>query len=164
MGVNGENPKMCNILKMADRTAKRTIIWDLWSYVLCTMQCTFHVWVLVGGHSVHFAKCLMLTFSKGCCSLSFSFNQTSEKVCNLGKYSSLIFSGDLPNFKYMAFWGEVYLSYTAIIHKAILVSPGQRSSRASRCMGFLLTPLLGPSQCHSMSNVVVSLDSQYMVS
>ena len=42
----------------------------------------------VWGHSLHFAKLLMLRFSKGCCSPSFYpvFNQTLQKACIQGKY------------------------------------------------------------------------------
>ena len=63
---------------------------------------------------------------------SFNFKQTLEKACNPGKYRPLLFlvpvSGTLK---------RSYPSYLAIIHKAISVSSGKRSSRASRPLGLL---------------------------
>ncbi len=110
-----ENPKMCN---------------------------SFHsVWI----NSAHFAKFLMLTFSKGCCShncTSFNFSQSVEKACNpaAGKYRPLLFVVICQILTYMALWRKLsYLSYIAIIHKAILVSCGNRSSRTLRPMGLLFS-------------------------
>ncbi len=54
-----------------------------------------------------------------------------------GEIQAITFSGDLPNIKYMALWKRSYLNYIAIIHKAILVSSGNRSSRPSSPMGLL---------------------------
>ena len=58
MGVNGKILKMCNILKMADRKAKGTKIWDSWYYsahgrVLLMPDSLSLGW----GHSVHFSDC-----------------------------------------------------------------------------------------------------------
>ena len=135
--------------------------------VLCTVLCRVlfmsdslsSVW----GHSVQFAKCLMLTFSKGYCSLSFKFNQTLEKVCNLGRDRSLIFrvicqilsispfEEKLPQLH--CHYPQSYISFIWSKVKQSVKAPGP-----------LVNTLTWAFHCHSMSNVVVSLDSPYMVS
>ena len=58
---------------------------------------------LVWGHSVQFAKCAMLRFSKGYCSLSFHSISTKlyyKYVCYKGIQAVTAFS-DLPKFKHL---------------------------------------------------------------
>ncbi len=102
------NYKRWFIVKMAERGETDETLGLVVIYtVLCRVLFMSDSLSSVSGHSVHFAKCLMSTFSKGCCSLSFNFNQTLEKVCNLGKYRSFIFREFLQNLKYIALWREV---------------------------------------------------------
>ena len=69
---------------------------------------------------------------------SFNFNETLKKACNPGKYRPLLFLV-ICHILSTGIWHlkRSYLSYFAIIHKAILVSFGKRLSRASRPLGLL---------------------------
>ncbi len=67
-----ENPKMCNILKTADRAAKRMKIWDSWSYKL-NLWGTYHVRFFEFSLRSFGALCKfpMLRFSRRYCFHSF---------------------------------------------------------------------------------------------
>ncbi len=67
---------MCNILKMTDFRAKQMNIWNLWSYSVC-------------GHSVNFAKFLILRFSRH--HSSHSFYPISTKFIQIyGKHGNRV--------------------------------------------------------------------------
>ena len=135
--------------------------------VLCTVLCRVlfmsdslsSVW----GHSVHFAKCLMLTFSKGCCSLSFNCNQTLEKVCNLGKYRSLIFRVICQILSILPFeekLPQLHCHYP----QSYIIFIWRKVKESIKAPRNLVNTLIWTFQCYSMSNVVVSLDSPFMAS
>ena len=70
--INGENPEMCNILKTADQREKRGKFWGCsLMYCICTVLFMSESLSSVWGHSVHFAKFLILKLSKGYCSHTF---------------------------------------------------------------------------------------------
>ncbi len=84
----------------------------------------------VCGHSVHFEKFPMLRFSKGYSQFpqfSSNINQTLPKV-NRGKYRLLLFLVICQILKIYRTWTISHLSYTAIIHKAMLVHLAQDES------------------------------------
>ncbi len=100
-------------------------IWLFWVHCGVIVG-SFHALCKIPG--VKISKRLLLP------QFSSNFNQTLKKACNPGKCRPLLFSGNLPNFKYMALWREVTSATSCI-----LVSSGKRSSRASRPLGLLFS-------------------------
>ena len=83
---------MCRILKMTDCRDGRKFGTRTHSYCICRVLCMSDSLCSVWGHSVHFAKFLMLTFSESCNSYNFYPISTKlEKSCNLGKNRPLVF-------------------------------------------------------------------------
>ena len=82
MGINGKNAINSNILKMAERRAKRMKIWHTGAFkdYLCRGRGVVFIasrLSSVSGHTVHLAIFPMLRFSKGyCCQFPSNFNQT----------------------------------------------------------------------------------------
>ena len=77
---------MCNILKMADRRTKSTKSFETLGpmYCICGVHFVSDSVSSVWGHSVHFAKFLMLGLSKGY--YSHNFHPISTKL--YGKYGN----------------------------------------------------------------------------
>ncbi len=101
------------------------------------MPVTFSVWLfefslgsfgaLCKIHDVKIFNRLLLP------QFSSIFKQTLEKVCNWGKYRSLLFLAVCQNLKvYGPLKMLSQLHIAILIHEAMLVSSGKRSSRASR--------------------------------
>ncbi len=124
---------MCNILKPAGRRTKQIKICDFVCGVLFGSGHLSSVW----GHSVHFAKFLILSFS----SLSHSFHLISTKLYRKdvywGKYKLLLFLAIYHILKVYTTFKTSYLRYIDIIHKTMLVSSSERPRRTSRPMGRL---------------------------
>ncbi len=72
---------MCNILKTADRRAKRTKIWDSGTVHIGRILLMPDSLSLVWGHSVHFAKFPML---RGYCSPRFQSLSTKFYCKHVG--------------------------------------------------------------------------------
>ena len=96
---------------MTVRKVKRMNIFYLGSYGLCYVvyfSCLI-IWVqfdlsfsaLWKTPDVNIFKRLLVP------QFSFNVNQTSDKAYNSGEIQVITFSGDLPNFKYMALLREV---------------------------------------------------------
>ncbi len=67
---------------------------------------------------------------------SFIFEQTLQKACNRGKYRVSLFLGTFKrNLKVYDTLKISYLSYIAIIHKAMLVASGEKFSRSLKSVG-----------------------------
>ena len=69
---------------------------------------------------------------------SSNFNQTLQKACIQGKYRLLLFLDSCQILKGYGTLKISYLSQIASIHKAMLVSSSNRSSKLSRPLGLLL--------------------------
>ncbi len=90
---------------------------------------------------MHFAKFLILRFSKVYCSpFSSKFSQALLQACIQGQYRLLLFVAICQILKVPVYVSLKisYLSYIASIHKAMLVSSVKGSSRASRASGDLV--------------------------
>ncbi len=125
-----ENPKICNILKTADRKATRTKIFVTLGPKNCLCRVLFvsDSLSLVWGHWVHLiAEFTMLRFSKGYCSPSFHSVSTKLyiKYGKAGGHRLLLFRGDLP----VSVIEDKSPRLIAISHKPILISSSKRSSR-----------------------------------
>ncbi len=157
---------MCRLLTTADRRAKKEIKFGIlgprnW---ICRVLFMSHSLSSVRGHSVQFTKFLMLIFKRPLLPhFSSKFKQILQKSCNRGKYTGYYFFWQDPDEFFpcglpIAAEGQpeetcqmlkvylkifedtmktTYLSYIAIIDKAMLVSSGKRSSRVSRPLAFV---------------------------
>ncbi len=91
---------------------------------------------------------------------SSNFNQTLQKACIQGKYRLLLFLDSCQILKGYGTLKISYLSQIASIHKAMLVSSSNRSSKLSRPLGLLLMNYL----CLATSGPKWSIFSKLYVS
>ncbi len=107
---------MCNILKTADRRVMAVLGTAYIGYFSCLILCS--VW----DHSVHFAKFLMLRFSKDYCQ-SHTFHSISTKLFIV---SMLV----MRKCRLLLFWQSALL---AIWHFESFVNTGPYGAEISKC-------------------------------
>ncbi len=110
-GTHGPSRCLCKVLFMSDSLRSVGVIW-------CTLQ---DYWLLLPQFSSNFNQ-------------TFNF---LEKMCNLEEIQVITFLAIWQILKVNGTLQISYLIYIGIIHKAMLVLSGKRSSRVSAPLGLL---------------------------